>query len=70
MSAVIQLYYGVVIAWGIYYLFASMSHELPWTQCEDCACHLYKYPNSSMETILNNTGYNCSETLLCFSLVR
>ena len=59
----IQLYYGVVISWGMYYLFASMSEKLPWTQCDGCSCLLYKYPNSSMETLFNETGYNCSESV-------
>ncbi|KAK7111434.1 sodium- and chloride-dependent glycine transporter 1-like [Littorina saxatilis] len=60
ISMVIQLYYGVVISWGIYYLFASMKAVLPWTRCDDCSCHVYKYLNASAETIFNKTGFNCS----------
>ena len=34
VSAVVSFYYNVVIAWSIYYLFASMSKKLPWTFCD------------------------------------
>ncbi|KAK7507257.1 hypothetical protein BaRGS_00001192, partial [Batillaria attramentaria] len=60
VSAIIQLYYGVVIAWGMYYLFASMSNELPWTRCDSCSCLLYEYSNATMDDIYNQTGYNCT----------
>ncbi|XP_061184918.1 sodium- and chloride-dependent glycine transporter 1-like [Saccostrea echinata] len=42
ISALIALYYNVVIAWCLYYLFASMTSYLPWQDCENewntCKC--------------------------------
>lgn len=36
ISVFIGLYYNVVIAWSIRYLFASMTTgELPWTSCNN-----------------------------------
>ena len=29
------LYYNMIIAWTIYYLFASFTSELPWDTCEN-----------------------------------
>ena len=42
ISALIALYYNVVIAWCLYYLFASMTSYLPWQDCDNewntCKC--------------------------------
>ncbi|XP_025111311.1 sodium- and chloride-dependent glycine transporter 1-like isoform X2 [Pomacea canaliculata] len=59
VSTVIQLYYAVVIAWGVFYLFASMDSVLPWTRCDDCSCLLFRN-NDSMEVVLNRSSVNCS----------
>lgn len=29
------MYYNTIIGWAVYYLFASMRSELPWTSCEN-----------------------------------
>jgi len=34
VSAIVCFYYNIVIAWSIYYLFASMQSKLPWTVCD------------------------------------
>ena len=34
-STIIALYYNVIIAWSIYYFFASMTSDLPWTDCDN-----------------------------------
>ena len=34
-NTIIGLYYNVIIAWSIYYFFASMTSELPWTYCSN-----------------------------------
>lgn len=35
VSAIVMLYYNVIIAWTIYYMFASIRAELPWQKCDD-----------------------------------
>ena len=29
----VGLYYNMIIAWTIYYMFASFTSELPWSNC-------------------------------------
>ena len=31
----VDFYYNVVIAWALYFFFASFSTELPWTRCSN-----------------------------------
>ena len=31
----IAIYYNVINAWSIYYIFASMRSSLPWTDCQN-----------------------------------
>ena len=32
---IVSLYYNVIIAWCLYYLFASMGSPLPWVDCNN-----------------------------------
>lgn len=34
VSAVVMLYYNVIIAWTIHYMFASLRAQLPWQTCD------------------------------------
>ncbi|KAI8122141.1 Sodium- and chloride-dependent glycine transporter 2 [Lucilia cuprina] len=34
VSAIVMLYYNLIIAWTIFYMFASFCTELPWQNCE------------------------------------
>ncbi len=43
-SAFVGLYYNMIIAWTIYYLFASFTSHLPWSDCNNdfnTECRLY-----------------------------
>ncbi|KAJ9583871.1 hypothetical protein L9F63_021785, partial [Diploptera punctata] len=35
VSAIVMLYYNLIIAWTIFYMFASFSSVLPWEKCEE-----------------------------------
>lgn len=35
VSAIVMLYYNLIIGWTIFYMFASLSSELPWQHCND-----------------------------------
>lgn len=34
VSAIVMLYYNVIIAWTIFYMFASLRAQLPWQNCD------------------------------------
>ncbi|ESO99865.1 hypothetical protein LOTGIDRAFT_141413, partial [Lottia gigantea] len=63
VSGIICIYYDIIIAWGLYYLFASMTNKLPWEDCNDCACKLYSSNNSLTNiTWLNSSDLNCTKS--------
>lgn len=33
VSFMVGIYYNMIIAWTLYYFFASMTAKLPWEQC-------------------------------------
>jgi solute carrier family 6 amino acid transporter-like protein 5/7/9/14 len=34
ISAIVALYYNMIIAWTLFYMFASFTSELPWQTCK------------------------------------
>ncbi len=35
ICSLVVLYYNVIVAWCMYYFFASMTSELPWVTCDN-----------------------------------
>ncbi|VEL33843.1 unnamed protein product [Protopolystoma xenopodis] len=58
----LNCYYNVIIAWILFYLFASLTNQLPWTHCNEWwntpQCHL---------TGGNSSGANTSEQTISLS---
>uniref|UniRef100_A0A8C1WRJ3 Transporter n=1 Tax=Cyprinus carpio TaxID=7962 RepID=A0A8C1WRJ3_CYPCA len=47
----VGFYYNVIIAWSLYYLFASLTSELPWLGCK----HSWNSPNCTEPQHINGT---------------
>ncbi|XP_055380801.1 sodium- and chloride-dependent glycine transporter 1 [Condylostylus longicornis] len=63
VSAIVMLYYNLIIAWTIFYMFASLTTELPWQNCEKdwSTEHCYSYEMADKCEAINGTYYlrNC-----------
>ncbi|XP_049765624.1 sodium- and chloride-dependent glycine transporter 2-like [Schistocerca cancellata] len=68
VSAIVMLYYNLIIAWTIFYMFASLRPVLPWQNCEPewSTDTCYSYEEADACAALNGTYfrqrcYNASE---------
>ncbi|CAG0879633.1 unnamed protein product [Cyprideis torosa] len=64
ISFVVGIYYNMIIAWALYYLWSSLSSSLPWTSCDNLwnteACQRYDAKNcTSFGGFLNLTTGDC-----------
>ncbi|XP_076313330.1 sodium- and chloride-dependent glycine transporter 1-like isoform X2 [Tachypleus tridentatus] len=66
VSSVVMLYYNVIIAWTLFYTFASWARRLPWENCDPewstNAC--YSYQEADACNLKNGTYFNQT----CFSV--
>lgn len=49
VSAIVMLYYNLIIGWTIFYMFASIRTELPWQNCKkewSTECKLNQFMNN------------------------
>lgn len=65
-SAIVFIYYNIIIAWSLNFLVASMSSKLPWIDCNNCKCVLYENENVTMEEleilkVNNSLGRPCPD---------
>ncbi|GFO12985.1 sodium- and chloride-dependent glycine transporter 2-like, partial [Plakobranchus ocellatus] len=66
LAAIISIYYNVVVATAIYFLFASMQSELPWASCGNdwntCNCRTYDMSRNLSDPLMwfNKSGLNCT----------
>ncbi|XP_076330492.1 sodium-dependent dopamine transporter-like [Tachypleus tridentatus] len=60
VSCTVMLYYNMIIAWTLFYTFASWSRKLPWENCEPgwstAACYSYQDADECAQR--NGTYYN------------
>ncbi|KAM7344241.1 glycine transporter [Cochliomyia hominivorax] len=59
VSAIVMLYYNLIIAWTIFYMFASFCRELPWQNCEEewSTENCFSYELSDECNSINGTYY-------------
>uniref|UniRef100_A0A336L6B9 Transporter n=2 Tax=Culicoides sonorensis TaxID=179676 RepID=A0A336L6B9_CULSO len=59
VSAIVMLYYNLIIGWTIFYMFASMKSELPWQHCEPewSTEHCFSYEEADQCEAENGTFY-------------
>jgi hypothetical protein len=66
LVAIITIYYNVVVAQALYFLFASMQSTLPWAKCGEwwntCYCRTGNENGTDLDPLLwfNTSGLNCS----------
>ncbi|XP_062131358.1 LOW QUALITY PROTEIN: sodium- and chloride-dependent glycine transporter 1 [Drosophila sulfurigaster albostrigata] len=59
VSAIVMLYYNLIIAWTIFYMFASFRTQLPWQNCEPewSTVHCFSYVMADQCEASNGTYY-------------
>ncbi|KAL7735826.1 hypothetical protein ACLKA6_017828 [Drosophila palustris] len=59
VSAIVMLYYNLIIAWTIFYMFASFRTQLPWQNCEPewSTENCFSYAMADQCETLNGTYY-------------
>lgn len=64
VSALVAIYYNVILAWTLFYTFASFTSVLPWSHCDnDFNSHLCYTEDKAMEC-MNQTMYYYNKTCL------
>lgn len=58
-TVLVGIYYNIVIAWSLYFLYSSMTSVLPWSleKCRDCRCLLY-----GLYSLAGSAGTNATVT--------
>ncbi|KAH8280224.1 hypothetical protein KR018_000077, partial [Drosophila ironensis] len=59
VSAIVMLYYNLIIAWTIFYMFASLGTKLPWQNCEPAwsTKYCFSYAQADQCEATNGTYY-------------
>ncbi|XP_021928101.1 sodium- and chloride-dependent glycine transporter 2-like [Zootermopsis nevadensis] len=70
VSAIVMLYYNLIIAWTLFYMFASFNSVLPWQNCEEWSteqCYSYEEAErcaARNETYFRRQCYTATEAAL------
>ncbi|CAG2181899.1 unnamed protein product, partial [Oppiella nova] len=62
VSAIVMLYYNMIIAWTIFYMFVSFNKQLPWERCDPewrtPLCYSHKEKDECRSRYPNGTYFN------------
>ena len=58
VSFLMSLYYIIIITWALYYFFASMTSQLPWTTCNNVWNTIACFTKEDREIYKNFTDPN------------
>lgn len=63
MSGLVAIYYNMILAWAMFYLFASLNPELPWKSCDNWwntdACRRFDTRNCSSHNGIMTANGTC-----------
>ncbi|KAK3766032.1 hypothetical protein RRG08_002273 [Elysia crispata] len=57
VSAMVAIYYNMIIGWAFYYLFASFTDDLPWADCGNWSTALCDRSNNFTESECTSNGW-------------
>lgn len=71
VSGIVCIYYNVIVAWTIYYLFVSFQAVLPWSGCGNAWNTEYCVDGSKLgnTTMTNHTNYETNGSSVIVSLI-
>ena len=72
VTAIVAIYYNIILAWVLYYLFNSFTGTLPWATCDNawntdlCFVRTSVLLESNITTNINETQYNTTGTEIMY----
>lgn len=66
VSFLVCIYYNIIIAWCLYYLFLSMAKDVPWKSCGNWwntdKCFAGRIPETTCSAVANTTASLANST--------
>ncbi|KAK7496037.1 hypothetical protein BaRGS_00012738, partial [Batillaria attramentaria] len=72
VSALVAIYYNMIIGWALYYLFASFTDDLPWTRCQGSwasdYCRDYLLDYNGLRSNCTDMGWDWDMDGACYNM--